>query len=63
MGLATDSILFSLGARATIIRAMAQGTRARLANGDDRRPHRDDEGQADEQNEFFRGILEQLRKD
>ena len=61
MGFETDSPPFPLSARASEIRAMAQNTRARSANGDNR--NREEPEQNNEQNELFRGLIEEVRKD
>ena len=42
---------------------MANGTRARSANGDERRAPGADGAQQEEQADFFRGILEEMRRD
>ena len=53
VGLETDSPPFPLSARASEIRAMAQNTRERSANGENR--NREESEQNNEQNELFRG--------
>ena len=61
-----DSLPFPLSTRATVIRAMAQNTRARSANGDDRVGQGQEvplPGQPDMHAELFRELIQELRRD
>ena len=65
-GIITDSLPFPLSTRATYIRAMAQNTRARSANGDDRVGQGQEvplPGQPDVHAELFRELIQELRRD
>ena len=66
MGSRTDPQPFLLSARATQVRAMAQSTRARSANAEDRVGQAMEDpaqGQADRQTEMFLELIQELRRD
>ena len=65
-GIKTDPLPYPLSAEATRVRAMAQNTRARSANGDERAGRAQEDpapGQPDRQAEMFRELIGELRRD